>query len=57
MNPAFREGAPYVSREKRPEWSPVGLMGKLRIRKNQLKADRWLFLRKISEEVEEWLVR
>lgn len=57
MNPAFREGDPYVSREKRPEWSPVGLMGKLRIRKNQLKADRWLFLRKISEEVEEWLVR
>lgn len=47
----------YVSRENRPEWSPVGMVGKLRMRKGQLTNSRWIKMRDISAEVEEWLVR
>lgn len=48
---------PYVPRESRPEWSPIGLMGKLRLRKGQPTGSRWIKLRDISDDVEEWLVR
>ena len=47
----------YVPRENRVEWDAIGLMGKLRIRKGQPTGDRWLKLRVISSDVEEWLVR
>ena len=49
--------APYVSREDRPEWSTVGLMGKLRIRKGQPVATSWIKMREISASVDEWLVK
>jgi len=47
----------YVPREDRPEWDAVGMVGKLRIRVGQPIGDRWLKLRNISSNVEEWLVR
>ena len=47
----------YVPREKRKEWDAIGMMGKLRMRKGQPTGDRWLKLRDISSDVEEWLVR
>lgn len=47
----------YVPRENRKEWSVVGLMGKIRLRKGQPVAPNWIKLRDISENVEEWLVR
>lgn len=36
LNPAYDPDAEYISREQRPEWDCVGLMGKLRIRKGQV---------------------
>ena len=47
----------YVSRKDRPEWDTVGLMGKLRIKKGQPVGDRWIKMRDVSDDVEEWLVR
>lgn len=56
-NPDYDEEQEYISREDRPEWDTVGLMGKLRIRKGQPVGDRWIKMRDISDSVEEWLVR
>jgi chemotaxis protein histidine kinase CheA len=57
LNPDYDEDAEYISREDRPEWDTVGLMGKLRIRKGQPVGDRWIKMRDVSDSVEEWLVR
>ena len=57
LNPAFDPTQEYLSRADRPEWAMVGLMGKLRLRKGQPVDARWLKMRDISVEVEEWLVR
>ena len=57
LNPAYDPEVEYLSREERPEWDCVGLMGKLRIRKGQVTGSRWIKMRDISDSVEEWLVR
>ena len=57
LNPAYDPDVEYVSRENRPEWDCVGLMGKLRIRKGQATGSRWIKMRDINDSVEEWLVR
>jgi hypothetical protein len=57
LNPAYDPDQEYVSREQRPEWDCVGLMGKLRIRKGQPTGSRWIKMRDISDSVEEWLIR
>ena len=57
LNPAWNSENEYVSREDRPEWDTVGLMGKLRIRKGQVTGARWIKMRDVSDTVEEWLVR
>lgn len=57
LNPDYDPAARYVPREERPEWSPVGMMGKLRMRKGEKVDLRWRKLRDISDAVEEWLVR
>lgn len=56
-NPAWNPGQAYVPRSRRKEWAAVGLMGKLRLRKGQVTGARWVKLRDISDQVEEWLVR
>jgi len=57
LNPVYDPDVEYISREQRPEWDCVGLMGKLRIRKGQITGSRWIKMRDISDSVEEWLVR
>ena len=57
LNPDYNPDAEYVSRENRPEWDTVGLMGKIRIRKGQVTGSRWVKMRDINDSVEEWLVR
>jgi len=56
-NPDYNPDTEYVSREDRPEWATVGMMGKLRMRKGQPTGDRWIKMRDVSDTVEEWLVR
>ena len=57
VNPAYNPDIKYIPRSKRPEWSPVGLMGKLRVRKGQTIGSGWIKLRNIGDTVEEWLVK
>jgi len=57
INPDYNPGQTYVPRENRPEWSTVGLIGKLRVRVGQPVGDRWVKLVSVSADVEEWLVR
>jgi hypothetical protein len=57
LNPEYDASQEYTAREQRREWGCVGLMGKLRVRKGQPIGDRWIKMRDISENVEEWLVR
>ena len=57
LNPEWNEDEEYISREDRPEWDTVGLMGKLRIRKGQPTGSTWIKMRDVSDTVEEWLIR
>ena len=57
LNPDYNPDTAYVSRKDRKEWATIGMMGKLRIRKGQPTGDRWIKMRDISDNVEEWLVR
>jgi hypothetical protein len=57
LNPEYDENIEYTSREDRAEWSTIGLMGKLRLRKGQATGAGWIKMRDISETIEEWLVK
>jgi len=57
LNPNYDPDLSYTPRAERPEWDTVGLMGKLRLRKDQPVGARWIKMRDVSAEVEEWLVR
>ena len=57
INPLYNPALEYIPRSKRPEWSPVGLLGKLRIRPGQVTGANWIKLRDISPSIEEWLVK
>lgn len=57
LNPNFDPDQEYTPRAERAEWDTVGLMGKLRLLKGQPVGSRWVKMRDVSAEVEEWLVR
>jgi hypothetical protein len=57
LNPDFNPDLEYIPRDERPEWSPIGLVGKLRIWKGQPVAPNWILMRELSDEMDEWLVR
>ena len=57
INPEFDEGAEYTPREHRKEWACIGLIGKLRVRKDQPVDSRWVKMRDISDSVVEYFVR
>ena len=57
LNPDFDPDQEYVAREDRKEWAAVGLVGKLRVRKGQPIGDRWIKMRDINSNIEEYLVR
>lgn len=53
----YDDSLEYIPRKNRKEWSPVGMVGKLRVFKDEPKGSRWIKLKDISENIEEWLVR
>ena len=57
LNPAHDPNQAYQPRSARPEWDMVGLLGKLRLRTGQPVGARWIRMRDVSAEVEDWLVR
>ncbi len=48
---------PYTKRKDRPEWSAIGMMGKLPLYKGQPTHSKWRKLFDLSDETEMWLVR
>jgi len=56
-NPEYDPSVTYVPRSKRKEWSPIGLLGKLRVLKNQHVSNSWIKLRSINDNLDEWLVK
>ena len=57
LNPSYDESKTYIPRSERKEWEAIGMVGKLRVRKGQITGTRWIKMRDISDNVEEWLVR
>ena len=57
LNPNYNPDIDYISREERPEWGIVGLMGKLCIRKGQEVMPNWIKMQDISDNVEQWLIK
>jgi len=57
INPEYNSKLAYIKREERLEWHVVGLLGKVRLLKNQPVAPSWIKLKDISENVELWLIK
>jgi hypothetical protein len=57
LNPAYDKNATYIPRSKRPEWAPIGLIGKLKVRTGQVTGTGWIKLRDVTQNIEEWLVK
>jgi hypothetical protein len=57
VNPDYDPDTKYVPRSKRKEWAPIGLLGKLRMRKGQPVNPNWIKLRDITDSIEEYLVK
>ncbi len=57
LNPDYDEKNEYVSREKRPEWNCVGLLGQIPLRKGQPVAPGWVKIKDLSDKVQLWLVK
>lgn len=59
LNPKYDGTKEYKQRSERKEWGCVGLLGKLRIKKKQPAKipTSWVKLRKISKDVQEYLVK
>ena len=57
INPDYDPDREYISRENRPEWNCVGLLGQLPLRKGLPVAPTWTKIKDISEDVELWLVK
>jgi len=57
LNPNYDSNTVYVPRAQRPEWNVVGLMGQIKILKNQEIPDRWIKMEDINDEIALYLVR
>jgi hypothetical protein len=57
LNSSFDTTQEYVPRSQRKEWSPVGLLGRMRIIAGQPTSTRWHKLCDVSANIEEWLVK
>lgn len=57
LNPKFDAKAPYVSREERPEWSIIGLVGQVVILKGSVTHPNWRKMEDVGEKHERWFIR
>jgi len=57
INPLWDAKQNYIPRQDRKEWSAIGMIGKLRLRKGSVTNPNWIKMRDFSSTVEEWLVR
>jgi hypothetical protein len=56
-NPEWDKTKEYIPRLERKEWSAIGLLGKLRIKKGQVTSPSWIKMSDISDTIEEWFVK
>ena len=57
FNPDYDDTIEYVPRSQRKEWSPIGVVGRLRVKKGQPVRSSWVKLKDVSEMIEEWFIR
>ena len=57
LNPLFDESKTYVPRSERDEWNCVGLLGQIRVLKNQQIPSRWIKIKDINSDIAIYLVR
>ena len=53
----FNPTLPYTPRSERPEWNVVGLLGQIKVLKNQNIPSRWIKMKDISDEIALYLVK
>jgi hypothetical protein len=53
----FDPNAQYIPRSQRPEWNVVGLVGQVRILKNQQIPNRWIKMKDINDSIALYLIR
>lgn len=57
LNPKFDPSMEYKSREQRPEWDFIGLLGRIPLRVGQPMHPRWMIVRELAPGLNEVLVR
>jgi len=58
LNPEYNPNSTYVKRNDRlNEWSVIGLVGQIPVKKTAVKNPNWIFMREISDSVDMYLVR
>ena len=57
LNKEFDPSTPYQPRKERDEWNVVGLLGQIRILKNQQIPSRWIKIKDINNDIAIYLVR
>jgi hypothetical protein len=57
LNPAWNKDSEYINRENRDEWLIIGLVGQVKVLKEQIMGERWKKMRDVSVNVEEWFIR
>jgi hypothetical protein len=56
VNPAYDANVAYIPRERRQEWDPIAITGRVLIRPGELKHDAWRFIKTVGT-LDEYLIR
>lgn len=56
-NPEYNSSIEYTPRSERPEWNVVGLLGQIKVLKNQPVPSRWIKMKDIDNNIALYLVR
>jgi len=56
LNPAYNPSVPYTPRSARPEWNPIGLLGRVLLIPGQPVSPKWIRLRAYNSKYDEWYI-
>ena len=57
INPEWDKTLKYIPRKDRPEWNVVGLLGQVAVKKGEVIGKDWIKMKKISNNVNLYLVK
>ena len=57
LNPDYDPSLPYTPRSSRPEWNVVGLLGQIKVLKNQNIPLKWIKMKDINDDIAIYLVK